>query len=358
MSARRRLAPSTRSSARAAPRARRRRFERGARIAVGFGERVLGLRSRSAAARALGFSRLHFADQTLGASRRKAAARRRARRARAWLPQCVLERRDLVARAGHVARSSRRGRGQLVEPAVGHFGLARERLLLGAHFGEPGALAVDVVAHAGKLAFQIGGRRQRGERAFGLGLGGSGLVAARRQAGARLGQRGKPRGLTVEHRARARGVSVSVTAGGLESGLRGGKRLRACRRPRRARSPIRRRSRQGGCAGRAAARRRSAHEPRRQSRPSATDRRRATPAAGRACSVAAKRSPSARSTTPICLEPARKLRRRLDVARQRLDALGQRRVGGIGRHPIQCIGAAGSTGASRSSPSAAPSAFS
>ena len=53
------------------------------------------------------------------------------------------------------------------EPAVGELGLARQRLRLGAHFGELRALAFDLGADVGELAFQVGRRRQLGERALG-----------------------------------------------------------------------------------------------------------------------------------------------------------------------------------------------
>ena len=75
---------------------------------------------------------------------------------------------------------------ELMQAAVGLFGLARDRLLLGADFGEMGALAGDVVAHGGEFGFQIGGRRQFGQSLFGLGAGGGGLVAAGGQARLRL----------------------------------------------------------------------------------------------------------------------------------------------------------------------------
>ena len=57
-------------------------------------------------------------------------------------------------------------------------------------------------------------------------------------------------------------------------------------------------------------------------------------------------------------QTARQLRRRLHVLRQRLAPSGS--AGSADRRvaPAQCIGAEASTGASRSSPSAAPSAFS
>ena len=51
---------------------------------------------------------------------------------------------------------------KLIEPAVGQFRFAHDRLLLGAHLGDFGALAGDVVAHARELAFEVGGGRQFG----------------------------------------------------------------------------------------------------------------------------------------------------------------------------------------------------
>ena len=114
--------------------------------------------------------------------------------------------------------------GKRRQALIGEFRLAHDRLLLGAHLGELGALARDVVAHGGELAFEFGGGRKRGQRALGLGLGGGRFVAAADEARARLGQRGEPRRLAVEVAfARARlGLGV---ARGIEGRLRGIERL-------------------------------------------------------------------------------------------------------------------------------------
>ena len=106
---------------------------------------------------------------------------------------------------------------------VGELRLAHDCLLLGAHFGELSALAGDIVAHGGEFAFEFGGGRQSGQRAFGRILGGARLVAAGGEARVRLGQRREPRRLAVKVAfARARlGLGV---ARGIEGGLRRGQR--------------------------------------------------------------------------------------------------------------------------------------
>ena len=129
-------------------------FERCAGVAVGFRQRVLGLLQPVGAGAAVGFRRLHFADQPgalLGKNLRRvfelgAVA--------LGFRDAAFERGDLAA--GAVAPLAPAGlvRRQLIEPAVGHFRFAHDRLLLGAHLGELGALAGDVVAHVARACFR------------------------------------------------------------------------------------------------------------------------------------------------------------------------------------------------------------
>ena len=88
------------------------------------------------------------------------------------LGDALFERGHLAARAFLALDPAGLVGADLRQTAVGQFGLARDRLLLGAHFGEMGALAGDVVADAGEFGFQIGGGRERGQSLLGLRAGG------------------------------------------------------------------------------------------------------------------------------------------------------------------------------------------
>ena len=170
------------------------RFERGAGVAVGLGQRVLGFlqaigagaRGRLPRSATSPISALRFSAKTCGAfsssARSRLASAMRCSSVAIWV-------RAPSRRSFQPALSA----GERREPPVGQFRLAHDRLLLGAHLGELGALAGDVVAHGGELGFEIGGGRQRGQRALGLGLGGARLVAAGGKARARFGERREPR---------------------------------------------------------------------------------------------------------------------------------------------------------------------
>src|SRR6185437_2823253 len=152
------------------------RFERGAGVAVGVGQRVFGL-LQAIGAFAPGALRLgdlgdhafaFFGEHLRRVFELGAVA--------LGLGDALLERGDLGA--GAVAAFVPAGfvAGQCRESLVGQFRLTHDRLLLGAYLGELGAFSGDVVAHGGELGFDIGGGRQRGQCALGLGLGGACLV--------------------------------------------------------------------------------------------------------------------------------------------------------------------------------------
>ena len=58
--------------------------------------------------------------------------------------------------------------GDRLQPAVGQFGIARDRLRFDADLGERGAVLGDDVVDLGEPGFEIGGGRQRVKRGFGL----------------------------------------------------------------------------------------------------------------------------------------------------------------------------------------------
>ena len=284
MSASRRLAPSKRSSARASS----------SRAALAASSAARASRSasasafsascrRSAQARRAASAVCDFADQGLRAFRRKPAARFPARRGRAWLPRCAARawRSGCARRRG--ARSSRSCRRRAAASRRSASSASRTIACCSARTSASLArLAGDVVAHARRACFRDR-RRAQARRAprSACGLGGGRLVAAGGQARARFGQRRQPRRLAVEVALARAAFRASVWPAASNADCARPRAPCVCRRPRRGRSPIRCRSRQSGCAAPAAARRRSARAPPRRSRPSATDRPRARPAAGR-----------------------------------------------------------------------------
>ena len=351
------------------------RLERGARRLVGLGERGLGRGAAVGGFAPRGFGRLDLGDQraALLGERRRRAFERGALGLR--FGRALAERRGLAGgaalRPSHSARSAaiaaRRLRAQL--------GLARERLRFAARFRQHRALGRDLAARFRQLIFQLGRRGERLDRLRGVVLGGERLVAACREADLGFGERREPRGqavrLALGRRVRvARRVGLRLRLAPRIARLALGRDRRrelgfrrldgaALARPHRcARGRAPHRDRRGGSSPRAAAPPRSAHSRRPQSRPSATGRLRARPAAGRACSCAASVAPERAIDHADLRQPARQLGRRRDVARERLGALGERRIAASAAAPAQRIGEAGSTGASRSSPSAAPSAAS
>ena len=114
-----------------------------------------------------------------------------------------------------------------LQPAVGQFRLARQRLRLGADLRGKAAVAFDVAAHGGEPGFGLKTRRQflqRGDRIFmrGLGLGAVGI-----EAGMRFGQRRFSRGVAVDFAlgrgmafARGIGLALGVAPGFARGALR------------------------------------------------------------------------------------------------------------------------------------------
>ncbi len=263
------------------------------------------------------------------------------------------------------------------EPAAGNLRFARERLRFRAHLGEPRALAFDLAAHGGEPGLDLGGRRQRGERVARLRCGrrrprrGSRSIASSPRRARRAAPRcGSPR-VRPRHGDRAptsasccsvapasagRGLGLG---GGCDLGLRPRSLLPAWSRPR-ARTacssasmsarrflPARRRAAPVGALA-------ATEKPsQRQRSPS----RETSRWPGLSSGVEARRI-LARDDADL-RQPARQLLRRLDVARRALRRPSGS-AGSVGSMaaPAQRIGADGSIGASRSSPSAAPSAAS
>ena len=190
---------------------RRSGLERGAGVAVGFAKLVLGFLQAIGAGAAVGVGGFDFGQQrrTLLGELRRGVFQFGA--VAGGFADALFESRNLVLRAGLALQPAGLFVAERVEAAVGHLGLAHDGLLLGADFSGLGALAGDVVAHAGELGFQIGHRRQRGQPGFSFGLGGGGFVAAGGQARARFGQ--------SRH---ARRVAVQLALGGFLAVARGG----------------------------------------------------------------------------------------------------------------------------------------
>ncbi len=127
----------------------RQRFERNFRGAVGFRHHVLGGRQRIGGDAAGLFGRLDFADQ------RAALFREHGRRVLEFgalgfdVGDAGLDGFDLRGRTGlAVLPFAALGQDRL-QPAVGEFGLARQRLRLGADLCGEAAMAVDVGANRG-----------------------------------------------------------------------------------------------------------------------------------------------------------------------------------------------------------------
>ena len=220
------------------------RLERGAGVAIGGRQRILGLGEAIGGGPARRFRRLDLADQRhalLGEGLRGVGE---ARALGLGLLHAAFERGDLGG--GAVAALGPAGAlaGDRLQPALRQLGLARERLRLRAQLGEPGAALLDLGAHARELALHLGRRRQRLEHALGLAGGRHGLVAARVEPRLGFGQRRQPGGV----------ASDLALAGGMQL-ARGERRVLAL-------APVRSRGRLG-------LRRRPSPRPRPQPRPRA-----------------------------------------------------------------------------------------
>ena len=248
--------------------------------------------------------------------------------------------------------------GDRLQPAIGEFGLARDRLRFDRALrrARRGRLAI-VVVDLGELGFEIGGGGQRRERLLRFAARGVGLVAA--GADALLG--------LVERR-NARRIAADLALGGGMFFARGiGRALRLA--PARARLGLGRRRRgergfgrfdhaplgfdfaarggkfafdrlQAGRARQAGAPRRSARARRRQSRPSARNRPSRETSRWPGLSVAAKPRPVGALDDADLREPARQFRRRLaQSATAAATPSGSAGSDGSSAAPAQCIGA-------------------
>ena len=97
-----------------------------------------------------------------------------------------------------------------LQAAVGEFGLARQRLRLGANLGGVGAVAGDVVAHGGELCSvsRAGGKLFKRDGGFSCASCGFAAVGVRRVL--RFGERGMARGVAVDL---AFGVGMTLARG-------------------------------------------------------------------------------------------------------------------------------------------------
>ena len=166
-----------------------RRFQRRAGVAVGLRQRVLGLLQAVGAGAAFGFRLLDFADQRVALLRELLGRVLQLRPVAFGLGAALLQRGDLGGRTFLALLPAGTVVGERRQPAVGEFGFAHDRLLLGTHFGKLAALGRDVVAHGGHVGFELGGRRQLDEEALGFRLGGRRLVAIGSEPHARFRQR-------------------------------------------------------------------------------------------------------------------------------------------------------------------------
>ena len=116
------------------------RFERGAGVAVGFGQRVLGLGQAIRAGAPRGFRVRNLADQALAFLGENLRRVFEFGAVALGLRDALVERGDLVTRAVAALDPAGLVGGERRQAPVGQFGLAHDRLLLGAHLGELGAL--------------------------------------------------------------------------------------------------------------------------------------------------------------------------------------------------------------------------
>ena len=274
------------------------RFERRLGLAVGFRHHAFGGGERIGGDTAGAFGGFDFVDQ------RAALLRIQGRRivevdalGRHFGDAC-LDGGDLRGRALLAVLPVGALRGDGLHALVGQLRLARQRLGLGAHLGGEAAVSVDLGADGAEPCFGLVGRREFGQRGFRALMGGFGFAAVGGEAGVGLGQRRLACGVAVDLAlgrgvALARGIGLALrgppgfAAGGFQRRPPPSARSRrlpvpgAWRSHRCGPAPAPVRCRRGGRVRRDAARRRSAHAPPRQSRPSARRRLPARPAAGR-----------------------------------------------------------------------------
>ena len=271
----------------------------GAGGTIGLGERVLARGERLGGGAARAFGGFDLGDQR--ASLRLELGRRVDERSvlGPGFFEPRLDGRDLRRGAFPPLGPGLRLGGDRGKAPLGNLDLAGERLRFGAHLGEPNAIGGDGRAGIGELGLD----RDRGCEVFERErCGGARFLRFRERGGdprLRLGQRRAARGDAVEL-ALGGGMAVACGVGlalgrapapaGVVLGLPRRRHFafgRGYRLPPRVEIGARRcaappRCRRGGCGRRAAVRPRSAHWRRRQSRPSATNRPPARPAAGRA----------------------------------------------------------------------------
>src|SRR6478735_3297333 len=198
MSVSRRLAPSTRSSARAASSRATPSASSAARTARSVAASAFSASARRSAQAALFFEH----------------GRRIGERSPLLLGlgAAGVERRDLGDGAVAAVAPGLPVGADGAEAAVGELGFARQGLRLGANLGELRALALDLGANGGELAFQIGGWRQLGKRAFGDTKAGLGFVPAGAEPGLGFGQGGDARGVAC-HLALSHSVQLACVVG-------------------------------------------------------------------------------------------------------------------------------------------------
>ena len=353
------------------------RFERSARRLVGLGKIGFGRRQPVGGGAALGRRGLDLADQRLALGgeffRRVGEFGALARGFfAALLDGGDLRRGAVLALAPGLPLA-----GDGLQAMIGKFGLARERLRLDPHFGAGAALARDGFVDRGKLVL-------RSSTAGGSAASACSASSRAALASSRLAPMRCLASVSAERRAALRLISRSAAAWSSRAAsvqvLRLAPAARALRF--RLRPPRRRRLRRASTAWRfvSTSLRAAASSPSIACRRPRSASRRAAPVGACAAtakpsqrqkspsgetslwpglsSVAARRAPSARATTPIWASRRASSGGALTYSESAVTPSGSAGSDGSSAAPAQRIGADSPTGASRSSPKAAPSAFS
>src|SRR5262249_34771352 len=179
--------------------------ERAGGGAIGVGERVLALGELIGGGAAVRLRRFDLADECAPLLFERARGIFEARALGLGLFDARFERRDLRRRAVVACAPGFAIGGDRGQPPRRNLRFARQRLRFRAHLGETLALAFDLAARAGELRLDLGGRRQRFERALRLLAPRGRLVAVRRQSRRCLAQRREARRVAAR---RALGLGV------------------------------------------------------------------------------------------------------------------------------------------------------